>query len=132
MHGMIGAGSAVPGNGSGELTGAGVEEKNGAAFGWDHVEERGEELPLQGVNVTHGANGGTDFEKGGKSAREADGWGQGRERFRLQVGEIVGLELLGGDTGGGVVGGLDGTAFGGCCGFGEKREGGITVGGVGA
>ena len=125
---MIGAGGAVPGNGSGELTGAGVEEKNGAAFGWDHVEERGEQLPLQGVNVTHGANGGADFEKSGKSAREADGWGQSRERFGLQVGEIVGLELLGGDTEGGVLVELDGAAFGGCGGFGKKEEGGITDG----
>src|SRR5258708_35214494 len=128
MHGMIGAGGAGPGNGSGELAGGGVEEKNGAAFGWDHVEERGEKLPLQGVNVTHGANGGADFEKSGKSAREADGWGQSRERFGLQVGEIVWLELLGGETEGGVLVELHGAAFGGCGGFGKKEEGGIADG----
>src|SRR5258705_13786705 len=120
MHWMIGAGVAVPGNGSGELTGAGVEEKNGAAFGWDHVEERGEQLPLQGVNVTHGANGGADFGKSGKRAREADGWGQSRERFGLQVGEVVGLEVLGGETEGGVLVELDGAAFGSCGGLREE------------
>src|SRR5258708_28894451 len=103
MHGMSGAGGAVPGNGSGERTGAGVEEKNGAAFGGDHVEERGEQLPLQGVNVTHGANGGADFEKSGKRAREADGWGQSRERFGLQIREIGGLGVLRGETEGGVL-----------------------------
>jgi len=64
---------------------------------------------------------GADFEKSGKSARETDGWGQSRQRFGLQVGEIVGLELLGGDTEGGVLVELDGAAFGGLWRLREER-----------
>jgi len=117
---MIGAGGAVPGNGSRELTVPEVEEKKGAAFGGDHVEERGEELPLQGFNVSR-SQCGADFEKSGR-VRASGRLGAEPREIRLQVGEIVGLELLGGETQGGVLVQLDGAAFGGCGDFGKKRK----------
>src|ERR1700719_3075914 len=95
---MIRAGGAVPGNGSGEFAGAGIKEKNGAAFGRDDVEKHGEELPLERVNVAHGAEGGADLEKSGESAREADLGRKSRKRFRVQVEKIFWLELLGGEA----------------------------------
>src|SRR6202035_2381592 len=122
MHGMIGAGGAVPCDRSGEFPGAGVEEENGAALGGDHVEEHGEELPLESVNIAHGAEGGADFEKSGKSACEADSGGKSRKRFGLQVEEIFRLELLGGETESGVFVQLDGAAFGGCGRLRKKEE----------
>jgi hypothetical protein len=128
MDGMIGAGGAVPGDGSGEFAGAGVEEENGAAFGGDNVEEHGEELPLERIDVTHRTDGGTYFEQSGESAREADCGGKSRERFRLQIEEIFRLELLCGEAEGGVIVELYGTTFGGGGGFRKKEEGRISDG----
>ena len=128
MHRMIGAGGAVPGDGSGEFAGARVQEENGASLRGDDVEQRGKELPLERVNVSHGADGGTDLEKSGKGAREANRRRKSRERFRLQVEEFFGLELPGRETEGGVVIKLDRTAFGGRGRFLKKQEGRIADG----
>ena len=128
VHGMIGAGGAIPGDRSGEFAGAGVEQEDGAAFGGDDVEERAEELPLERVNVAHGANGGADLEESREGAREADGGWKSGEGFGLQVEEIVRLELLRREAERSVVVELDGTAFGVCGGFCEKEEGRIADG----
>src|SRR5712664_4147106 len=122
MHGMIRAGSAVPGNGGGEFSGAGVEEENGAAFGGDDIEEHGKELPLECVDVPHGADRRADLEESREGARKTHCRRKSRKGFGFQAEEIVRLELLSGEAESDVVVELHGTALGCCCGFRKQEE----------
>jgi len=125
---MVRAGGAVPRDRSGEFASAGVEEKNRAAFGRDYVEEHGEQLPLERVEVAHGPDRGADFEQSGERAGQADCRRKRREGFGLQVEQVVWLELLRGEAESDVIVKLDGTAFGGCRRFRKKQKGRITDG----
>ena len=95
---MIRAGGAIPGDWRGKFTRAAVEKQDDTAFGGNDIEQQREELPLQRVNISHGADGGADLEKSRESTRKPNGRRKRRKRFGPQIEKVLRLKLLGRET----------------------------------